>query len=107
MSNKYEQKILKEIVSLFENCPRKVANYRRCKIALSATAMLLIFGGLILAILEVIDPMFCAIFALLGGTAIGLEIFYSFAIAEAPLLVRYTALREEEIRSRIEVLAKA
>ena len=45
--------------------------------------------------------------ALLGGIAIGVTIWFSASAQQIPVLVRYTTLRDEEIKKRMVELTDA
>ena len=47
------------------------------------------------------------VLALLGGVAIGVTIWFSASAQQIPMFVRYTTLRDEEIKKRMEELTDA
>lgn len=100
-----ETKLLQELVRIYQNCPERVATYTRFKMIVLVTAWLLIFFGFLLNRFEGVRSTLGCVFALMGGISLGLAIYFSNAVRQAPLFVRFTALREDEVQKRLKELA--
>jgi hypothetical protein len=105
LAKKQEIKVLREIVQTYQNCPERVAAYNRRKWVSTWTAWLLIFTAVLLSRIETVSSILCCVVALLGGVSLGFAITLSSAAAQAPLVVRFTTLHEDEIQKRLKELA--
>ena len=70
----------------------------------TAIAWALIFGAFLLSRLERVSGVLCLVLALLGGLAIGIALLFSASASQIPLFVRFTTLREEEVKARLAEL---
>jgi O-antigen ligase len=107
MRTKQELAILKEVGRIYQNCPERVATYTRWRWIATIIAWLLIFVAFLLSSSKMLNGTLCLVIALLGGFAGGLSLLFAASAKQMPLLVRYTALRDEEIQKRLEELKDA
>jgi O-antigen ligase len=107
MTTKQERAMLREVRRIYENCPERVATYTRWRWIATATAWILISVAFLLSTSKMLSGTLCLVIALLGGFAGGLSLLFAASAKQMPLLVRYTALRDEEIQKRLEELKDA
>ncbi len=104
MTPKQELAALKEVDRLYRNCPERVAAYTRWRWFATVIAWILIFVAFLLSMTKILSGTLCLVIALLGGFAGGISFLFAASAKQMPLLVRYTALRDEEFQKRLEEL---
>lgn len=99
--------MLREVGRIYQDCPERVATYTRWRWIATVLAWILIFAAFLLSTSKMLSGSLCLVIALLGGFAGGISLLFAASAKQMPLLVRYTALREEEIQKRLEELKDA
>jgi hypothetical protein len=107
MTKRQEMATLKEIGRVYHDPPERVTAYNRRKWILLMIAWFEIFIAISLSMLHAVPDMVCLVIAVVGGCAVGIAVWFTAAARQIPLLVRYTTLREEDIRKRLEELKDA
>jgi hypothetical protein len=107
MTRKQEMARLKEIRRIYQNPEERIAAYNRCKWTLFVIAWFVISVAVFLTREQLANNIVSLTIAGAGGALLGLAVWLSEAAKRIPLLLRYTALREEEIRKRLDELQDA
>jgi hypothetical protein len=107
MTTKQELKVLRQLGRIYHDCAERVATYTRWRWILTVSAWVLIFLAFLFSTAKILGGTLCLVIALLGGFAGGISLLYAAAAMQMPLLVRYTALREDELQKRVEELKDA
>jgi hypothetical protein len=107
MTPKQELTILRELGRIYQNCAERVATYTRWRWVATASAWVLIFLAFLFSTSKILGSTLCLMINLLGGFAAGISLLFAASAKQMPLLVRYTALREDELQKRVEELKDA
>jgi hypothetical protein len=105
MTKKQELAKLKEFARVYQNPNERVAACNRRKWILLGIAWFMIFIATLLLKFQAVSDVVSMVIAVVAGCVLGIASWFSAAANQIPLLVRYTALREEEIRKRIDELS--
>lgn len=107
MTKKKQRTILKAILRLYTDCPGVVATYTRWRWVATVACWLLIFTTVLLSFFRNVSAKVCLGLAFLGGFAFAWAAFLEAMTRQWPVLVRYTTLREDEIKKELETLQDA
>jgi hypothetical protein len=105
MTPKQEAGILREIERIHRDCSERVACYMRWRWIAIAISLGFTFLAFLVASSNFGRPTTWLLLALSGGLSGGVSLLFSAAARQCPLITRYTSLREEELRKRLEELS--
>jgi len=101
MTIRQKRKVLREILLIYQNTPERSATYRRWYWCASAIAWVSIFFAVLCSFYPGISTKAGIVLAFIGGIAGASALTCASAANSWPLVVRYTTLKEEELKKEL------
>jgi len=101
MTTRQKRRVLREILSIYQNSPKRIAAYQRWHWFATAIVWLSIFFAVLFSFYPGVMAKVGIAVAFIGGIAGGRALTYASAASSWPLVMRYTTLKEEELKKEL------